>query len=257
MELRNPVREKLLAGRPSIGAWCVSGSPISAEVMANAGFVWIVLDVAHYPIDVALAADCFRAVQLAGAMPLVRLPACDATWIKRFLDAGAMGIIIPLLRSAADARNVAQWSRFPPLGRRPFGGGRANYLYGRDEYLGGANDAILVLVQIETPEAVDDLDAILAVDGLDGCFVGPTDLALAKGLPIPWAPSDERDELVRSLARRIRAAGKVTGTVAATAQQVGELVEQGYQLVNVAGDLPYVQQASADAVAELRRLGLM
>ncbi len=257
LRLRNPVKEKLLAGKPSIGSWCLSGGPLLAEALAAEGFEWVMVDIEHYPIDVAAAANCFRGIQLMGAMPFARLPASDPVWIKRFLDAGAMGILIPLIRTADDVRNVVQWSRFPPLGRRPFGGGRVNYIYGRDEYIPSANDAILVLVQIETPEAVEDLDEILSVAGVDGCFVGPMDLSLALGLPYPGKPSGQRDELVRSLAERIRAAGKIAATVGSSADEVVALVGQGFQLVSVAGDLPYVRNVASQAVADLRQRGLM
>jgi 4-hydroxy-2-oxoheptanedioate aldolase len=257
MELRNPVKEKLLAGKHSIGSWCVSGNPLAAETLAAAGFEWVTVDVEHYPITVDVAADIFRGVQLHGAMPLARLPACDPTWIKRFLDAGAMGVILPLVRTVDDVRNAVQWSRYPPLGRRPYGGGRVHFVYGRDEYIAAANDAVLLLVQIETPEAAENLDEILPVEGVDGYFVGPTDLSLSLGLPLPGLPSPQRDELVRSLAARIRAAGRITATVGASAEHAAELVEQGFQLVSVASDLTHVQKAAAAAVAELRRAGLM
>lgn len=257
MELQNPVKEKLLAGRHSIGSWCVSGNPLAAETLAAAGFDWVTADIEHYPITVEVAANIFRGVQLHGAMPLARLPACDPTWIKRFLDAGAMGIILPLVRTVEDVRNAVQWSRFPPLGRRPYGGGRVHFLYGRDEYIAGANDAVLLLVQIETPEAVEHLDEILTVEGVNGYFVGPTDLSLSLGLPLPGSPSAQRDELVRSLAGRIRAAGRITATVGASVEHAVQLIEQGFQLVSVAGDLSYVQKVAADSVAELRRRELM
>jgi 4-hydroxy-2-oxoheptanedioate aldolase len=257
MELRNPVKEKLLAGQHSIGCWCVSGNPLSAETLAAAGFEWVTVDVEHYPITVAAAADIFRGVQLHGAVPLARLPACDPTWIKRFLDAGALGIILPLVRTVEDVRNAVQWSRFPPLGRRPYGGGRVHFLYGRDEYIAAANEAILVLVQIETPEAVDSLDAILAVDGVDGCFVGPTDLSLSLGMPLPGEPDEKRDKLVASLAGRIAAAGAIPATTSASPDQAAERLAQGYRMVSVLADLVFAQSAAVDAAAELRRRGLM
>ena len=256
LELKNPVKEKLLGGEVSIGSWSRTGEPLTAETVAAEGFDWVMLDIEHFPVDVAAAANCYRAVQLCGAMPFARLPFCDHGWIKRFLDAGAMGIVVPLLRTAADARNLVEWSRFPPLGRRPYGGGRVHYLYGRDAYIAGANDAILVLAQVETPEAVENLDEMLAVEGIDGFFVGPTDLALSLGLPLPGHPSRQRDELVASLAGRIRAAGKVPATVSASPDQAAALIRQGYRMVSVGCSLAYIQQTAAAAVADLRRRGL-
>jgi len=257
MRVHNPVKAKLLAGGASVGSWCLSGNPLAAEALAAAGFEWIMVDVEHFQIDLAAAADCFRGIQLAGAMPFARLPACDPIWIKRYLDAGAMGIVIPLIRSAEDARNVARWSRFPPLGRRPYGGGRVHFLYGMEPYLAAANDAVLVLVQIETPEAVADLDGILSVEGVDGCFVGPTDLSLSLGMPPPPAPHEPREQLVRSLAGRIAAAGRVVGTVAASPEQAAERAEQGYRMLSVQSDLTFAGQAAGAAAEQLRARGLM
>jgi 2-keto-3-deoxy-L-rhamnonate aldolase RhmA len=257
MRLHNPVKEKLRGGGVSIGSWCLSGNPLTAEVVAAAGFEWVMLDVEHFPVDVEAAANCFRGIQLAGAMPFARLPAADAVWIKRFADAGAMGLVVPLVRSADEVRRVAEWSRFPPRGRRPYGGGRVHFLYGREQYLAGANDALLVLVQIETPEAVEDLDAILAVEGVDGCFVGPTDLSLSLGFPLPGAPSEEREQLVRDLAARISAAGKIAATVSSSPRHAAQRVAEGYRMLSVLGDLPFARGGADEAVAELRRRGLL
>ena len=257
MQLRNPAKEKLLRGEVSIGSWCQSGDPLAAEALAGEGFDWIMVDVEHFQIDVAAAANCFRGIQLMRAMPFARLPACDPVWIKRFLDAGAMGIVIPLIRTAEDARNVAEWSRFPPAGRRPYGGGRVHFLYGRDHYLAQANQRILVLVQIETPEAVANLDEILTVEAVDGCFVGPMDLSLSLRLPHPGEPSDERDELVRSLGARIAAAGKIAATTSGSPGQAADRVAEGYRMVSILADLAFARNAAAETVAELRRRGLM
>jgi 4-hydroxy-2-oxoheptanedioate aldolase len=256
LALRNPAKEKLLAGGVSIGSWCTSGSPLAAEVLAGEGFPWVVVDMEHFPIDLSAAADCFRAIHLAGAVPLGRVPACDGVWIKRVLDAGPLGIVVPLLESAQDARNVVAWSRFPPTGRRPFGGGRASHLYG-PSYLQQANQAILVMIQIETAQAVEELDAILAVKGYDGCFVGPTDLSLSLGMPPPSQPHPPRDQLIRSLAGRIAAAGKIPGIFATSVQAAVARVQEGYRLVGVAADLLLLRDAAGGVVGELKKNGLL
>ncbi len=256
MQLRNPVKDKLLRDQVSVGSWCLSGSPLAAETLAAAGFEWIMVDIEHFQIDLAQASNCFRGIQLAGAMPFARLPAADPVWIKRFADAGAMGLVLPLIRSAGEARDVVAWSRFPPLGRRPYGGGRVHFLYGRDHYLAEANRQLLVLVQIETPGAVSELEEILKIEGLDGCFVGPTDLSLSMGWPLPQEPSRQRDEAVRSLAGRICSAGKIAATVSISAEQAAARIAEGYRMVSVAGDLVFATSAAAEALAELRRRGL-
>lgn len=257
MQLRNPVKEKLLRGEVSIGSWCLSGNPLAAETIAAQGFEWVMVDIEHFQIDVAAAANCFRGIQLMGSVPFVRLPACDPIWIKRFADAGALGIVIPLIRTADDVRNVVQWSRFPPMGRRPYGGGRVHFLYGRDHYIAQANQAVLVLVQIETPEAVDDLDEILAVEGIDGCFVGPTDLSLSLGMPLPGEPDERRDKLVASLAERIAAAGKIAATISASAEHAAQRAAEGFRMISLMADLIFASEGARQAAEELRRRGLM
>lgn len=248
MELRNPVKEKLLAGQVSIGSWCLSGSALAGEALASAGFDWVQVDMEHFPIDMEAAANCFRGIQLAGAVPMARLPACDPIWIKRSLDAGALGVTIPLVRCVADVAGVVEWSRFPPRGRRPCGGGRVQFLYGPETYLSGANNAILVLVQIETREAVQDLEAILKVEGVDGYLVGPTDLSLSMGWPPPPAPCPEREELIASLALRIAKAGRVPATVSSSPEQARQRIDQGYRMVSILSDLSLLSRAAREAL---------
>jgi len=252
LKARNPVKEKLLRDELSLGCFTTSGSALCAEIVSRAGFEWVLVDMEHFPIDVEAAANIFRGIQLMGSLPVARVPAADEVWIKRALDAGALGIVTPLIRTVEEVRMVAASTRYPPLGRRPFGGGRVGSIYGRD-YLQDANEAILVVVQIETVEAVQQLDEILAVDGIDGCFVGPVDLSMSHGIPLDDAGDAQRAELIRELCARIRAAGRIAGITASTPEQLAERLACGYRMVCNSSDLLMLYEAAVDAVNVARK----
>jgi len=247
--LDNPVRRKLLGGEVSLGCWCISGNPLLAEIMAASGIDWVMMEMEHFPFHVPLLADCVRAVELGGSVPFARLPACDPVWIKQTLDSGVMGIVLPLVRSADEVRKAVEWSRFPPLGHRPFGGGRVGCVYGQD-YLKDANDHVFTMVQIETREALDDLDEILDIEGYDGCFVGPVDLALTIGKDATRWETEMKD-IVLELGRRIRDAGKVAGTIAKSVEAAAELAENGYRMMTCFHDLGAVRAAATETCEKI------
>jgi 4-hydroxy-2-oxoheptanedioate aldolase len=250
--LDNPARRKLLAGQISLGCWCICGNPLLAEVMASSGIEWVMMEMEHFPYHLPLLADCVRAVERGGAVPFARLPACDPVWIKQCLDSGVMGIVLPLIRSVDEVKRAVQWSRFPPIGQRPYGGGRVGVVYGPD-YLRRANEHVLTMVQIETREALDQLDAILKVDGYDGCFVGPVDLALTIGKDaVEWQTAMK--PIVADLGKRIRSAGKVAGTIAVSVEHAQELAEQGYQMISCFNDLQSVRTAAQSACDKIKNM---
>ena len=251
MKVHNPVKEKLLRGEPCLGTFCTSGDPLCAEVLACAGCEWVLLDLEHFPIDMAAAANCFRGIEARGAVPLARIPAADPVWIKRALDAGALGILVPLVRSAEEVRQVVEASRFPPVGKRPYGGGRAGTIYSK-LYIEDAAREILVMVQIETVEAVDDLDAILAVEGVDGFFVGPTDLSLSNGVSLDASGNVKRQEMIRMLGKRIVEAGRIAGVPAASPEQVAERVAMGYRMIPLRSDLLLLHRGMSEIISASR-----
>jgi len=243
--LDNPVRKKLLGGEVSLGSWCITGNALTAELMAASGMDWVMMEMEHFPYHIPMLADCVRAVERGGSVPFARLPACDPVWIKQTLDSGVLGIVLPLVRSADEVRKAVQWSRFPPLGQRPYGGGRVGTVYGT-EYLKHANEHVLTMIQIETREALAELDAILDMEGYDGCFVGPVDLALALGKDATRWRTEMKD-VVLDLGRRIRKAGKVPGTIAQSVEDAMELAQNGYQMVSCFSDLGAVSTTASSA----------
>jgi 2-dehydro-3-deoxyglucarate aldolase len=181
--MKNQFREALLRREPTLGAWIQIGHPAVAEVVSRAGFDWACVDLEHGAIDLEGATSLFRALGGSGCVPVARLPANDPIWIHRVLDAGAGGLIIPMVKTAAEAEAAVREAKFPPRGSRGFGYSRANG-HGADfaTYIASANEEIAMIMQIEHKDALDNLDAILAVDGVDAVFIGPLDLSGSMGL---------------------------------------------------------------------------
>ena len=179
------IRKRLAAGRTVVGSWVNTGSPIVAELMAAAGFDYLAVDAEHSPVDLALTGDLFRAIRSGSSRceAFVRLPGCDHDTIKRYCDAGATGVIAPLVNTAAQARQVVGAVKYPPQGTRGVGFARCNQ-YGADfdRATAAANENTTVVVQIEHIQAVENIDEILSVEGVDAAFIGPYDLSASMGL---------------------------------------------------------------------------
>ncbi len=177
------VKDALVACRPTLGGWIQIGHPAVAEIMAKAGFDWIAVDAEHAAIDLETTTALLRAMAPFGCTPLVRIPHNDLMWIRRVLDAGAGGVIVPMVNSAEDARRAVEAAKYPPAGVRGFGYCRAN-AYGEDfaTYAAHANDGITVVAQVEHIRSVEAVDAILDVEGIDGVFIGPYDLSGSMGI---------------------------------------------------------------------------
>lgn len=178
------LKKKLAACELTIGSWIATDSVMVAEVLAGAGFEWLVIDQEHTAIDVGCAKMQTIAAQARGVEVLVRVPALDETSIKRALDCGAQGVIVPMISSAEQARRAVSLSYYPPRGRRGVGLHRAQG-YGPflAQYVERLADGLVVIVQIEHIDAVQEIDAILAVDGVDGIMIGPYDLSASMGHP--------------------------------------------------------------------------
>jgi 2-dehydro-3-deoxyglucarate aldolase len=181
--MKNKLRRALLECEVTLGSWIQIGHPACAEVMARAGFDWVCVDLEHGVIDLETTANIFRGLAGFDCIPVARLPLNDPIWIHRTLDAGARGLIIPMVKTAAEAEAAVREAKYPPRGGRGFGYSRAN-LYGADfePYIASANDEIAMVMQIEHNDAIANLDAILRVEGVDGVFIGPLDLSGSMGI---------------------------------------------------------------------------
>jgi 4-hydroxy-2-oxoheptanedioate aldolase len=236
----NHLKELLTSGQPARGAWLGIPSPASARLLAHLPLDWLVVDAEHSPIDAAtLAAMVAGIAEADGPAPLVRVAQASVENLKRALDAGAYGVIAPMINTRTEAEQVVAWSKFPPEGQRSFGSAYAGLTFGQTmaEYLKTANAQTLVGVQIESAAALEALDEILGVPGIDLAFVGPIDLSLSLGLdPLPENP-DPRFEA--ALAKILRAAKKhkvPLGIFCSSGKAAAERIRQGFQFVNVASD---------------------
>jgi 4-hydroxy-2-oxoheptanedioate aldolase len=180
----NPFKQALRLGLPQIGFWLGLANAYSAEICAGAGFDWLLIDCEHGPQSLPLVLAQLQAIDAAaGAHAVVRVPSDDPVALKQYLDLGARSVLVPMVDTAAQAEAVVRACRYPPLGVRGIGGARASRWGRHPNYLHEAADQTCVLVQAETRLALDNLAEISAVDGIDGVFVGPADLAASMGHP--------------------------------------------------------------------------
>ena len=179
----NTVKQKLLRGEPSIGAEAGLGSVLSAEMLSRVGFDYVVLDMQHGAWTETSVMHAFRAIALGSALPMARVRSNDFGLIGRLLDIGAMGVIVPLVNSVEDAEKAVLAARYPPLGGRSGGNFGTGFLSldDPDDYQERANEEIFLAVQIESAPAVESAEAIMAVEGIDGCWIGPGDLSASMG----------------------------------------------------------------------------
>jgi 4-hydroxy-2-oxoheptanedioate aldolase len=232
----NPVTDKLRGGQPTVGSWITLCSPAAAESMAQVGWDWLVVDVEHSPVGFETMVNCFRAIQLGGAAPMARVPWNDTVWIQRTLDAGALGLVVPMVNTADDAREVVSNMRYATRGQRSFGGSRvAPYIDG--DYRTWADEQLAVIVMIETIQAVERAEAILAVDGVVGCFICPNDLALSMGLTQKdTGPGTEHEAAMLHVLDAAKKTGKAAGKHCFNVAEVGARISQGFQFLALLSD---------------------
>lgn len=240
----NPVTDKLRGGQPSVGSWLGLCSPVAAESMAQVGWDWLVVDTEHSPVGFETMVNCFRAIQLGGAVPMARVPWNDTVWIQRTLDAGALGLVVPMVNSVEDARSVVGNMRYATKGQRSFGSSRvAAYING--DYRTWADEHLAVIVMIETIQAVEQAEAILAVEGVVGCFIGPNDLALSMGLTQKdTGPGTEHEAAMLHVLDAAKKTGKAAGKHCFSAAEVTMRIGQGFQFLALVSDAVLLTKAA-------------
>ena len=248
---QNPVAHSLRNGLPSIGTWLSLGSPIAAESLAHAGWDWLLVDMQHSLASFDTMVECFRAAQLGGAAPIARVPWTDTIWIQRTLDAGALGILAPMVNTAADAEFVVQNTKYGPDGIRSFMRGRiAPYLDG--DFRTWSDDNIAVLVMIETVEAVKNAEAILSVKGVDCGFVGPSDLALSMGRNVKTGPGSEHEAMIQAALGAGKKVGRAMG-IKCNNEDGPQRVVEGFQFIGVASDQAFMVKESVAQLKPIRQ----
>ena len=227
---QNIVKTRLKNGQPVLGVLSNSTDPTVAELCGFSGLDFYMIDGEHSPVTTAQVQDIVRACEVSGITPLGRVRSNDPKLILQFLDAGVMGIMMPGVKTVAEAEALVQAVKYPPIGKRGFGPVRSNdYLLGsanQGEAVEFANEQTLIFPQIEDMEAIDNLDALLDVAGIDGFVLGPRDLAMSMG----YYDGPGHDEVKRTIAgvvERIKKAGLIAGTTAATGDQAKALVDRG------------------------------
>lgn len=249
---RNTLKAALARQTPQIGCWLSLASPAATEICAGAGFDWLLIDMEHSPNELG---DLHRHLLAASAypvQPVVRPPVHDATWIKRLLDIGAQTLLLPMIESAEAAVRAVSAARYPPRGTRGVSTNSRANRYGRvDDWFGQADGETCVLVQIESRAGVAAVDAIAAVDGIDGIFIGPQDLAASYGhLGNPAAA--EMQDVMADVIRRVRAAGKAAGILAFAEADAKRWLAAGASFVAVTSDQFLLARESAAVARRFR-----
>jgi 4-hydroxy-2-oxoheptanedioate aldolase len=242
----NAFKRALLEGRTQIGLWSSTGSAAVVEMLGGAGYDWLLLDTEHTPSELPDIVAQLRALVGSPSEPVVRPAWNDTVLIKRFLDAGARSLLVPFVQDEEEAARAVRAIRYPPQGVRGVSvSSRAN-AYGRvGDYFARVHDELCLLVQLETGAALARLEAIAAVDGIDGLFVGPSDLAADLGhLGNPGHP--EVQAAIRSTAERCRAAGKPAGILAPVEADARRYLDWGYAFVAVGADMGVLRKAAED-----------
>jgi 4-hydroxy-2-oxoheptanedioate aldolase len=248
----NPVKQKLKRGEPTFGTWLSLGDLYATRVLARMGWDWLTLDIEHSAIDWSQATMIFGAIADAGCVPLARVPEGSHHYIKRVLDAGAWGIVVPMVDTVEQAKVAVAAAKYPPAGNRSVGGGMhsMNFAASPGDYYARANDEILVVLQTESPLGVENAEAIYGLPGCDAIFIGPNDLRAQMRAPDGQDPTPEAHE---AMIQRVIAAGKKvgcpTGIHAMDPANALERARQGMQFLAVGSDLRMLTQKAQEALS--------
>ncbi len=253
---RNGLRAIWADGRPVINGWCAIGNPFTAEIMAAQDFDSLTVDWQHGALDFSDLLPMFQAMRASGVTLMARVPWLDPAAIMKALDAGAMGIICPMINTRQQAEEFVSYMRYPPLGQRSFGPTRAGFAM--PGYGTRMNEQVLALAMIETKEGVANLDAIAATPGLDGIYVGPADLTLGTqdGRLPPGLDREEPDlvELIQHIAEVCKGSGIKACLHCGTPEYAAKAIGWGYDLVTLSSDARLLAAAGAASIARIREL---
>jgi 4-hydroxy-2-oxoheptanedioate aldolase len=249
----NRLHEIWATGGAAINGWLSIPSAFSAEVMAHQGWDSLTIDMQHGVIDYADMVAMLTAISTTSTVPLVRTPWLEPGIMGKIIDAGAYGIICPMIETADDVQHFVSATSYAPRGRRSMGPIRAQ-LYGGRDYVAHANETVLRFAMIETVGALANLDAILAVDGLDAVYIGPSDLSIALGYPPKFDQEEPRVlEAITHIGRTARAAGKVAGIHNGYPAYARRMIDLGFNFVTVGTDALFLADGSKSMLAALKR----
>jgi 4-hydroxy-2-oxoheptanedioate aldolase len=251
---KNYVRAKLKEGQPSIGTWLTLPDTVAARLMARVGFDWLTVELEHTPVNWETAANSLAIIAASGVVPLVRVPWNTCENIKRVLDNGAYGVVVPMVNSRAEAEAVVEAARYAPKGNRSIGGQlhAANFETDPATYYAKANDEILVVVMMEHVDAVEAADEILSVPGIDVVFIGPNDLLNSMGQP-PAFDSEHKAfvDAVQHVLKTARKYGIAPGMHALDAEGARKRIAAGYQFLAIASESGFMLSKAQEVVCTL------
>ena len=254
MQKMRSIKQKIIRNDITLGSWIQMPDPFSAEIMAKAGFDWLAIDLEHGFISLDAAFRLIQTIDNAGALPIVRLHENDPSTIRRVMDAGAGGVIVPMINTAEEARKAVDAVKYYPEGRRSFGLGRAHkFGLNFDTYIHENNQTSIVVIQIEHKDALENLDAILAVPGIDAIIIGPYDLSGSMGIPGKFddpAFSSAVTQIINKVKRSPVALG--IHIVHPSEQDINERIRQGFTFIAYGMDTIFLQNGACNAVHEAR-----
>jgi len=251
---KNPVKAALKAGLPQVGTWLSLGDINATRMLARVGFPWLTVDLEHSPIGWDRAGLLFGAIADAGCTCLARVPRGDHDYIKRVLDAGAHGIVVPMVNTVEEAKLAIAAAKYPPAGNRSVGGvlHALNFGATAGDYYKHANDEVLVVLQTESPQGVENAEAIYSLPGVDAIFVGPNDLNAQMRTP---DGTDPTPEAFNAMMARILATGKKVGTPVGlhvqTVEQVEQRIAEGWQFIAIGSELRFMLGEAQRIVSSL------
>ncbi len=240
---RNPVKAALKAGQPQVGTWLSLGSMYGTRVLARVGFPWLTVDMEHSPIGIEQASNLFGVIAEAGCVPLARVPRGTHENIKRVLDGGAWGVVIPMVNTVEEAKLAIAAAKYPPVGNRSIGGGlhALNFDAAAGDYYKRANDEVLVVLQTESPQGVENAEAIYSLPGVDAIFVGPNDLQFQMKTPEGVDPTPEQLEaMLQRRANNQEKVGTPVGLHVQTIDDAKRRIEQGWQFLAIGSELRFM-----------------
>lgn len=248
----NKFKRALAQGKQQLGLWTSLANPYTTEIVARAGFDWLLLDTEHAPNDLRSVLAQLQAVAAFPVTAVVRPTWNDPLQQKRYLDIGAQSLLIPYVQNAEEAARAVAGTRYPPLGIRGVGGTtRASAFGANREYMRQCEDELCLLVQVETQAGLDNLDEILKVDGLDGVFIGPADLSTSMGHPGELG-HPEVQSAIQDAIKRIRAAGKAPGILTVDEAQARRYMEWGTLFTAIGMDIALLARGAEQLAARYR-----
>jgi len=248
----NTLRRLWGEGKAAVNGWCAIPSSFSAETMAHQGWDSVTVDLQHGVVDYQVAVTMLQAISTTPTIPVVRVPWLEPGIIGKVLDAGAYGVICPMINNRAEAERLVAACRYPPKGSRSFGPIRA-LLYAGADYAKHANDTVVVFAMIETRDALDNLDEILSVPGLDAIYIGPADLSNALGCT-PTFDQTEKPvvEAIDLIVSKAKKHGVVAGIHNGTPEYARKMIDKGFQFVTIASDARLMAAKAAEVVGKMR-----